>query len=180
MDNELLEKTARLFYRTVICRIIEPGLKELPEEQLTQVQLACMRFVYLHPEPSVGDIAGGLAISDAAAAKLIDRLVKKGILTREEDPADRRVLKIRLTSDGQRFLEQVNQTEQKQFAAVIDKMKPEAVQALSDGLTAFLAAALMAPEEIDAVCLKCGWNHSEDCPGNLRYHQLTGCNRDKY
>ncbi|HYH02673.1 MAG TPA: MarR family transcriptional regulator [Bacillota bacterium] len=180
MDHIVLEKAARLFYRTVICEVIEPALTEMAEEQLTQVQLACMRFVHLHPEPSVGDIADGLAISDAASAKLIDRLVKKGILTREEDPADRRVLKIKLTAPGIKLLETVNRIEHNQFEKIINGMPAESVKALQEGLTAFLTAALGSPEAIDNVCLKCGWEHIEDCPGNLRYTQLTGQQRKKY
>ena len=180
MDHNRLEKTARLFCRTLLCRVNEPGLKEMAEEQLTQVQLACMRFVHLHPDPSVGDIADGLTISDAASAKLIDRLVKKGILTRQEDPADRRVLKIKLTTAGLEFLETVNQIESNQFEQIIAKMPPAAVTALQEGLTAFLTAALASPEDIDSSCLKCGWEHIEDCPGNLRYVELTGQQRKKY
>ncbi|HEY8464714.1 MAG TPA: MarR family transcriptional regulator [Bacillota bacterium] len=179
METSLLEKAALLFFRTMITRVIGPGLKELADQQLTQVQLACMRFVYLHPDPSVGEIANGLAISNAAAAKLIDRLVKRAILIREEDQTDRRVLKIKLTPAGRLLLETFIATETQQFEKIIRKMPPEAVNSLQEGLTAFLAAALVTPEEINAICLKCGWDHTFNCPGNLRYYQLTGRNRDQ-
>jgi DNA-binding MarR family transcriptional regulator len=174
VNNAVLEKTAKLFYRTIISKVIEPGLAGLEDGQLTQAQLTCMRFVYLHPECSVGDIAAGLAVSAAASAKLIDRLVKKNILSRTEDPIDRRVLKIKLTPAGDCLLEKVGRIEREQFNRIIAKMSPEAVAALTKGLEAFLGAALLSAADIEAVCLKCGWDHLVECPGNLRYRQLTG------
>ncbi|MGD8399704.1 MAG: MarR family transcriptional regulator [Bacillota bacterium] len=174
MDSTLIEKTAKLFYRTIITKVIEPGLAGLGDEQLTQVQLMCMRFVYLHPDCSVGEIAAGLMFSNAASAKLIDRLVKKNILTRTEDPVDRRVLKIKLTASGDSLLEKAGRIEQEQFGAIIAQMSPEEVTALVKGLEAFLGVALVSAAEIEAVCLKCGWDHLVECPGNLRYRQLTG------
>jgi DNA-binding MarR family transcriptional regulator len=174
VKKALIEKTAKLFYRTLLTRVIEPGLAELGDEQLTQVQLLCMRFVYLHPDCSVGDIAAGLGVSNAASAKLIDRLVKKYILTRTEDPLDRRVLKIKLTAAGDDLLSKASRIEQERFNGIIDQMSPEAVQALAEGLKAFLDAALISAADIEAVCLKCGWDHLIQCPGNLRYRKLTG------
>jgi DNA-binding MarR family transcriptional regulator len=175
----IIDKAAKLFYRTIITKVIDPGLAELGAEQLTQAQLLCMRFVDRHPECSVGEIADGLAVSNAASAKLVDRLVKKQILTRAENPLDRRVLKIELTSTGKNLLKKASRIEQERFEQIIKAMPPEAVRELERGLTAFLTAALVTPEEIEAVCLKCGWDHLAECPGNLRYRQLTGKDKER-
>lgn len=179
MEKKQLELAAKLFYRTILTRVISPGLQDIPDEKLTAVQLSCMRYVYLHAEPSVGEIADGLKISDAASAKLIDRLVKRSLLTREEDPDDRRVLKIKLTAKGAEILERLNTLETKNFTQIIDKMSKESIQALEEGLVAFLQAALEKPEEVDQACLQCGWEHILDCPGNLRYRELTGVDKSK-
>jgi DNA-binding MarR family transcriptional regulator len=178
-EKMVLDKAAKLFYRTIITKVIEPGLSGLGDDQLTQVQLLCMRFVYLHPECSVGDIADGLMVSDAASAKLVDRLVKKQILTRTEDPADRRVLKIKLTATGNGLLAKASQIEQERFEEILTQMAPEAVVALTEGLIAFLGAALVSAADIEAVCLKCGLDHLVECPGNLRYRQLTGKDKEQ-
>ena len=180
LDQIVLEKAAKLFYRTIIAKVIEPGLDEPADEQLTQVQLSCLRFAMLHPESSVGDIAAGLLISDAAAAKLIDRLVRKNLLIREENSTDRRVLKIILTKTSRKMLEEVNESEEKRFREILDRMKPEETQTLQNGLAAFLQAALETPEDIERVCLKCGWGHLPDCLGNIRHQQLTGKDKENY
>lgn len=174
MHNKTLEIAAKLFYRTILTLIINPDLEHMPGEELTQVQLSCLHFVCLHNEPSVGAIAEGLAISDAAAVKLIDRLVNKNLLVREEAREDRRVLKIKLTSQGASILEKYNSVQTQLFNEIIKRMPQEAVDALAQGLTEFLRAALVKPEQIDEVCLRCGWEHFPECPGNVRYLELTG------
>lgn len=179
MNNKRLEIAAKLFYRAILTQIINLDLEYITKEELTQVQLYCMYFVSVHNDPSVGAIADGLAISDAAAVKLIDRLVKKDLLIREEDRADRRVLKIKLTEHGQSLVEKYCSKQTIIFNEIIERMPIEAVSALESGLTEFLKAALLDPEQIDEICLKCGWEHIPECPGNIRYIELTGKGKEK-
>ncbi len=177
--EEGLQRTVRLFCQAVLFRVLKPALDELANEDLTQVQLSCIRFAHQHPECSVGMIADGLGVSDAASAKLIDRLVKKHLLTREEDPHDRRVLKIKLTPDGLKLLNRICSLEAQNFASILQRMPPESMTALERGLVDFLKAALEKPEQVDEICLNCGWSHDLDCPGNLRYRELTGRDKEK-
>lgn len=178
MLDKSLEIAAKLFYKTILTHIINPDLEEIKKNNLTQVQLSCMYFVCVHNEPSVGAIADGLSTSDAAAVKLIDRLVKKGLLLREEDMVDRRVQKIKLTEQGQELLEKYCTKQTKLFNAIVDRMPKEAVNSLKEGLTEFLRAALIKPEQVNEICLKCGWDHIPDCPGNVRYKELTGLEKE--
>ncbi len=177
--DEKFQRTVRLFCQAVMSRVFKPALDQLTNEDLTQVQLSCIRFAHLHPEPSVGMIADGLGVSDAAAAKLIDRLVKKRLLTREEDPEDRRVLKIKLTEAGQKLLERACSLEAEYFSSIFRRMPLESLMELERGVISFLKTALEKPEQVDEICLKCGWNHDLDCIGNRRYRELTGRDKDE-
>lgn len=179
MEEKELQRTIRLFCQAINSLVFKPALEQLTDEDLTQVQLSCIRFTHLHPDPSVGMIADGLGISDAAAAKLIDRLVKKGLLIREEDPQDRRVLKIKLTEAGQKVLESVCSVENENFASILRQMPPKSLRDLERGIGDFLKIALAKPEQVDEICLKCGWSHELDCAGNLRYRELTGEDKEK-
>ena len=179
MTDEQFQRTVRLFSQAVLSRVLKPALDEMTKQDLTPVQLSCIRFTHHHPEASVGMVADGLGVSAAAAAKLIDRLVKKGLLTREEDPQDRRVLKIKLTPEGQKLLETICSLETEFFTSIIKRMSPDSLKGLELGMVDFLKAALENPGQIDQICLKCGWSHDLDCPGNLRYRELTGHNKEK-
>lgn len=179
MDRNLFAKTAKLFSQALFYRIFRPALTELMDGDLTEVQLACLRFVYLHPEPSVGAIADGLSFSNAASAKLVDRLVKKKLVTREEDQQDRRVLKIKLTPDGSELLTKIEKIEAQQFDVVIQRLNSQDLKDLESGLTAFLKAALKEVNEIEEICLRCGSHHVLNCPGNICYRELTGQDKNK-
>ncbi|MGE5581149.1 MAG: MarR family winged helix-turn-helix transcriptional regulator [Bacillota bacterium] len=178
MDLNVFEKASKLFCQALIYRVLKPSLEGPAKEQLTEVQLSCIQFVAAHPDPSIGEIAAGLAISNAASAKLVDRLVKKKLLTREEDPKDRRVLQVKLTPKGKEFLKDIKKIEAAQFNRILQKMTAEEIAALESGMAAFLKAALENPEQVEQICLHCGWEHIINCPGNLRYRELTGKDKD--
>ncbi len=177
MELDLIQRTAKLFCQAIIYRVLKPSLEGMAKEQLTEVQLSCIKYVAVHHEPSIGEIANGLSISNAASAKLVDRLVRKKLLSREEDPEDRRVLKINLTSKGQELLADIEKIEENQLKEILGRMSNEERESLEIGLASFLKAALQSPEQVEQICLHCGWNHVIQCPGNIRYRELTG--RDK-
>ena len=179
MELNIFVKTAKLFSQAMFYRIVRPTLSKLANGDLTEVQLACLRFVYLHPEPSIGAIADGLSFSNAASAKLVDLLVKKKLLIREEDQHDRRVLKIKLTPEGEELLLEIEKIETEQFEVIIGRLQPKELEALEAGLTAFLKAALREISEVEEICLRCGSHHLLNCPGNIRYRELTGKDKTK-
>jgi DNA-binding MarR family transcriptional regulator len=179
VKNSTLERAGKLFCITINTRILRPALEKLAKDDLTEVQLSCLRYAYLHPEPSVGEIAEGLRISNAASAKLIDRLVKKHLLLREEDQVDRRVLKIKLTPESVKLLEEINRVEIERFQKIFEAMTNEERQALELGLVGFLKSAIQTPEQLEEVCLRCGWSHELECSGNQLYKLMTGNDKEK-
>lgn len=56
---------------------------------------------------SVNQIADLLGVSLPSASRAIEVLVQKGLVTRVEDPADRRVRQISLTGDGQGLVDEI-------------------------------------------------------------------------
>ena len=54
----------------------------------------------------VSDLGEHLGVSSAAASQMLDRLVEEGLITRVEDPEDRRMKRITLTERGCEILEE--------------------------------------------------------------------------
>jgi DNA-binding MarR family transcriptional regulator len=54
----------------------------------------------------VTDLGDHLGVTSAAASQMLDRLVQQELILRNEDPNDRRVKQIILTSKGQRILDE--------------------------------------------------------------------------
>jgi DNA-binding MarR family transcriptional regulator len=51
---------------------------------------------------SIGELGADTATKPTTLTSVLDRLVRKGYVTRELDPADRRSFRVALTADGQR------------------------------------------------------------------------------
>ncbi len=51
---------------------------------------------------SIGELASATATKPTTLTSVLDRLVRKGHVTRELDPADRRSFRVSLTADGRR------------------------------------------------------------------------------
>jgi DNA-binding MarR family transcriptional regulator len=75
---------------------------------LTQIKTA--QFLAETKEPlSLGAIGDHLGLSLPAVSRAVDGLVKRGLCTREEDPADRRSKHIVITGRGRRLYERLHE-----------------------------------------------------------------------
>jgi DNA-binding MarR family transcriptional regulator len=54
----------------------------------------------------VSDLGEHLGVSSAAASQMLDRLVEDGLITRVEDPQDRRMKRITITDAGSKILQE--------------------------------------------------------------------------
>ncbi len=83
------------------------GDRELEGTGVTTKQwmvLAVVGTVFAHP-PSLKEVAGVLGTSHQNVRAITDRLVSRGLLSLEKDPADRRVKRLHLTPENQAFWE---------------------------------------------------------------------------
>ena len=86
----------------------------------------------------MGEFADGLEISRAAASELVARLTEKDVVRRETDPADRRVVYVRLAGAAEQFAGEVHDAWRRQLDAVFARfpgIDP-------DTLVAFLGALI--------------------------------------
>ena len=179
MPNTRIILTTKLFSAAVASLVTEAAIHSLDSdgEGMTATQYHALRYIRLHNSPIAGELAEALQISNAAVTKLIDRLEKKGLVIRGSDPSDRRAMRLQLSAKGQKIATQLSETEQAYFSKIMARMDPSEIEALKCGMGGFLKAALMTPEQIDRICLRCGCEHIEDCLGNLQYGHLTGLSR---
>ena len=95
---------------------LQPVGQYMLERGLTLPELIALRRIE-HRPCSVADLAAGLVITPSAASRTVDRLVGSGLLTRHENPADRRQKLLALTPTGRALLGEVE-------AAAIDQLRP--------------------------------------------------------
>lgn len=80
---------------------------------LTEGQLVVLEYIMSHDQVKPSDLIEYLATTPAAVTTLLDRMVKNGLVLRQRDERDRRIVWIRMTdkgiSEGKRGVEVRNQ-----------------------------------------------------------------------
>lgn len=74
---------------------------------LTGPQLVCVRHVLRNGPTAPGTLARRVSLSPATITGIIDRLEKRGLITRERSREDKRKVEIALTPEGRAIAEQM-------------------------------------------------------------------------
>jgi DNA-binding MarR family transcriptional regulator len=103
MSDRLAEDIGH-FRRAMIPELLTGMLRQLGDSEPNLPQVATLYVLDGDATPTVGELAEELGRSMSVTSRLIDQLVQRGWVDRAEDGADRRVKRIRITSDGRAFL----------------------------------------------------------------------------
>lgn len=76
-----------------------------------------------HP-PSVGDLADHLMVRHHSLVQLLDRAVSAGLVRREQDPEDHRIVRVVLTDEGAARLELLTTTHLEELSRLLPRLKP--------------------------------------------------------
>jgi DNA-binding MarR family transcriptional regulator len=162
---------AHIVNRTLSQRIIA----ELTDDSVSLAQVQAMRYVWLHNNVLMGDLAEGLAISYPSATNMVKRLERQGLVERLVNPVDRREVEVRLTSRGSEICECMENERVSRVKHVLEAMEAVDRRALMDGLSRFVVAAAGDDDAIaQDVCLRCGVRAAPSCP-IAQTHILSIC-----
>lgn len=101
--EQLIQSTLRLADKGF--RDLFPFLpKEWLELDLTAGQLRALLLLYTNGPTRMSDISSSLGVSMATATGIIDRMVERGIVLRESDPNDRRIVRCRVSPEGEKLV----------------------------------------------------------------------------
>lgn len=73
----------------------------------------------------VTDIGEDLGVTSAAASQMVERMVQQKLISRCEDPHDRRVKQVLLTPKGREMMELALQSRQKWMSDLAETLNPE-------------------------------------------------------
>lgn len=116
------------------------------EDRVTLPQFRILVILASRGPQNLRSVAQGLGVNPSAATRLCDKLVSAGLIHRTDDPADRRNLVLRLTTDGHQLVQSVIDQRSAAIAAVLAKMPPRLRDDLLPALRAFADAAGEVPE----------------------------------
>jgi DNA-binding MarR family transcriptional regulator len=89
----------------LVSRFVRAELWRHKPEGLTIAQFRGLAFVNAYPDSAPSELAGYLMLTRPAVTRLVDELVRRRLLARREDEADRRRLALSLTVAGRRILD---------------------------------------------------------------------------
>ncbi len=150
-------------FSSAMGELMERQLRTELEEELTVSQFKLLKMVANTAAEKISEVANFLGISNPAASKSVDRLVRRGLLNRREDPKDRRSIQLSLTERGTKLLERCeivqNETLEKLFK---DFASEEFIKTASilDRLSIDLADSSGGTGEI---CFRCGIFFRDRC-----------------
>jgi DNA-binding MarR family transcriptional regulator len=113
---------------------------------LTMSQLKVLFLLYADGGVSMGHLASYLGVTLPTVTGIVDRLVDQHLVQRAEDPGDRRVVLIRLTEDGRRVVERLQQAGRVRFAELLQRVSIEDLRTIAAGLQALCLAANVGEE----------------------------------
>jgi DNA-binding MarR family transcriptional regulator len=117
-----------LRFRTSLRRFLHWSQTRAREVGLTPAQHQLLLAVRGHRDaqgPAIGDLAGYLLLRHHSTVELVDRAEAAGLVERWGDAEDGRVIRVRLTREGERRLQRLTAAsiaELEQLAPVLDEL----------------------------------------------------------
>ncbi len=84
-------------------------LESLEESGVTRAQGHALLTIQHMARPSMSMLAGEMGLAPSTVTRLVDPLVRRGLVSREPSPDDRRVISLELTTQGKRILRKLEQ-----------------------------------------------------------------------
>ncbi|MCX6000177.1 MAG: MarR family transcriptional regulator, partial [Chloroflexi bacterium] len=111
------------------------------ELDLSVAQLRTLFLISRDANASAKRLSEKLGVTPSNVSGLVDRLFRQGLVSRQEDPDDRRVLRLRVTDKGASVLADLKEMKTSPILAVLARMSAEDLSVLARGLSLLAEAA---------------------------------------
>lgn len=117
---------------------------------LTMSQLKVLLLLSRHDAASGQELTTLLGVSLATTTGIVDRLVAHDLVTRREDPADRRVRRVVLTTAGRELVDGIIMAGAQQQQRLLQRLDPEQLAVVERAFQLLLEAAVAEATEAEA------------------------------
>jgi DNA-binding MarR family transcriptional regulator len=124
------------------------------EATLTLAQFRMLAMLDAHGETNLNRLADSLRVSSSTAVRMVDRLLAAGLVTRHENPGNRREVVLALSRSGAEVVWRVTDRRRAAIARIVRQMPTDKRAELIEALNAFAEAA---GEPRDAGAAAFGW-----------------------
>ena len=140
---------ARLILETFphAMRTLAHDMRDVPQGLGTVPQYRILAYLHHHGHDTMGRLAERHNVTMPTMTKIVAGLVDKGLVERETDSRDRRVVRLRLTDSGDSLFMDLRARMEARLANLMASMNDEERAALSCGLRAFQRAIYSAASD---------------------------------
>lgn len=102
--------------------------REWLESDVTVAQLRVLLVLHTDGPSRMGSIASAIGVALSTATGIVDHLVRKGLVLRDADPQDRRLVICKLSPEGQGLANRLWTWGQSQIEKLLESMTEEQLQ----------------------------------------------------
>jgi len=129
----------------LVMRFLRAEMHRHRAPHLSVPQFRVLAYLSRHPGSCVFAVADHLGVARPTASILVDRLVRRALVTRTENPVERRRVALWLTPSGVRHFRQTREATRTWLAGVLREQPASCLQQMIQGIS-LLAAVFTALE----------------------------------
>jgi DNA-binding MarR family transcriptional regulator len=143
-DRELVD--AFIAASRALVAVAARSLADL-DDDVTLAQYRALVVLETRGPQRAADLAGALDVTPGTASRMIERLVRKGLVRRTRSRDDRRTVRVQLTEVGHGVVERVTEHRRRDIVRILEQMPTRGRKALTATLRSFAEAAGEVPEQ---------------------------------
>ncbi|MGH4023105.1 MAG: MarR family winged helix-turn-helix transcriptional regulator [Pseudonocardiaceae bacterium] len=102
--------------------------------EMTLPQLTALHYISAAGPVTLMGLAETLGTGPPATCAMVDRLARAGLVSREQDPKDRRRIQLTITKEAEPMIGDIDLDTARRLHAVLNVMSPSARRCLTDAL----------------------------------------------
>jgi len=134
MGKESIENNLRVLMRTARSRQIRAILDFTKEYKLSFPHMSILHHLVHHGSMNVSEMENYLGVSKAAVSQMLDKFVAAGLVSRREDPDDRRIKLAELSPRGRDILTRMHRESHEWVGELIGNLDDEETRIVSEGI----------------------------------------------
>jgi DNA-binding MarR family transcriptional regulator len=133
----LAEQCAQAVMETLpqVVRAIRGEMRRQGAPFLSLPQLRTLAYLHRNPGSCLLHLANHLGVTRPTASTIVERLVRRGMVTRTDNPQERRRVALTLTPVGASHFRRARQSTQAWMATTLSRLSPARLRRIMQGVT---------------------------------------------
>ncbi|MGD0794544.1 MAG: MarR family transcriptional regulator [Dehalococcoidales bacterium] len=138
--SEIIKEVFEL-YRRINRTMRAHGPDAWMQLNLTILQVKSLFFITNHGSTNFKKLAATLKVTPSNLTGVIDRLVEQGLVSRTENPEDRRMMLLKATEKGESLVGELRERRMSYLTEALTDLTPGELTAIKRGLSLLVRAA---------------------------------------